>query len=76
MKRPPWATVEVDGVRVHFERDDGTIASYLLSVENAGELVAAITAKLTELRSNPELQKKIAGAGVNAVIDWWTGRKR
>lgn len=75
MKRAPWATIEVEGVTVHFERDDGTIASYLLSAENAAALVATVTAKLAELRTSPDLQKKLGSAAVDAVIDWF-GKRR
>lgn len=69
--------VTIDGaeVRIEFDGKDGKVHSYPLSAEAALELAALLSAKLAELRLNPELQGQAVAAVAKNLFSWF-GKNR
>ena len=74
MTRPPWVTVEIDGVVLHVELEEGKVFTLPLNADGAYALLGELAQRLAELKGNTELQKRIANKAAGWLIDRWAKR--
>jgi hypothetical protein len=69
--KPPHVTIDAGGVRVHYEKPDGELVSFPLTVDSALELIARLTETLATLKRDPEMQGRVGAAVAKTVFGWF-----
>lgn len=75
MTRPPWVTVELDGVVLHVEMREGEVFTLPLNADGAYALIGELAEKLTQLKGNTELQKQVVTKAAGWLIDRLAGKR-
>lgn len=72
----PWFTVELDGVMLHVPLGEGKVFELPMTPEGLYALLGEGVEQFAKLKTDRELQKKIAGKLVDVGLDWLAKRWR